>query len=122
MIQPTTCSYCAEQGHTERECERKKNMLILSNKTKLHQHRFQYYGEDFSYESTSDEDITIKKPTKEQRAQSFDFEPIKAPKDAKEKETKKPEEKDFRVNKNTVKDRVMTKQFPKASDRLVTKL
>ena len=33
--QPTTCGYCAEEGHIERECEQKTNMIQLRKRSKL---------------------------------------------------------------------------------------
>ena len=33
--QPTTCGYCADEGHIERDCQQKTNMTQLKKKLKL---------------------------------------------------------------------------------------
>ena len=33
--QKTTCGYCAEEDHTERECQKKANMRVLAKTTRL---------------------------------------------------------------------------------------
>ena len=64
--QPTTCGYCAEEGHIERECPHKANMIKLKKKTKLNKR--QAPEENLEKEEEND------KPTHEEARIAFERE------------------------------------------------
>ena len=64
--QPTTCGYCAEEGHLERECPEKFNMIKLQKKTKLNKRQ----APDENPEKEEQND----KPTHEEARNAFERE------------------------------------------------
>ena len=65
--QKTTCGYCAEEDHTERECQKKANMRVLAKTTRLQKRMPKSPTEN---ENT----LTLPKPlpTTEEAAKSFE--------------------------------------------------
>ena len=59
--QNTTCGYCAEEDHIERNCPKKANMKILAKNSKLQRRQ-----------APQTEDLQQKPPTKEEVAKSFE--------------------------------------------------
>ena len=73
--QNTTCGYCAEEDHIERNCPKKANMKILAKNSKLQRRQ-----------APQTEDLQQESPTKEEVAKSFED---NQPQKKKEKETSK---------------------------------
>ena len=62
--QPTTCGYCAEEGHIERECPHKANMIKLKKKTKLNKRQ--------APEENHEKEEENEKPTLEEARNAFE--------------------------------------------------
>ena len=65
--QKTTCGYCAEEDHTERECKKKANMRVLAKTTRL-QRRMPKSPTETENPLTLPEPL----PTTEEAAKSFE--------------------------------------------------
>ena len=68
--QKTTCGYCAEEDHTERECQKKANMRVLAKITRL-QKRMPKSPTENENTLTLPEPL----PTTEEAAKSFERDP-----------------------------------------------
>ena len=79
--QKTTCGYCAEEDHTERECQKKANMRVLAKTTRL-QKRMPKSPNENENPLTLPEPL----PTTEDAAKSFE---IDQPQKKKENEVSK---------------------------------
>ena len=64
--QQTTCGYCAEKDHLERECKKKENMIILTKNSKLERRLAKNPSENTEIESSE------KPTTLEEAKQSFE--------------------------------------------------
>ena len=64
--QQTTCGYCAEKDHLERDCKKKENMIILTKNSKM-ERRLAKNPSECNFENKQSEPL----PTLEEAKQSF---------------------------------------------------
>ena len=81
--QSTTCGYCAENDHLERDCPKKANMKILVKKAKM-QKRVAAISNDSENETEKESP-----PTQEEAAKSFERNDSKSEKEEQKKEANK---------------------------------
>ena len=83
--QQTTCGYCAEKGHLERDCKKKENMIILTKSSKM-ERRLAKNPPECNFENKQLEPL----PTLEEAKQSFEEDKSKSstPEEQKEKKIK----------------------------------
>ena len=81
--QPTTCGYCAENDHLERDCQKKANMKILVKKAKM-QRRVATIPNDSKSEIEKESS-----PTHEEAAKSFERNDSRIEKEEQKKEANK---------------------------------
>ena len=67
--QQTTCGYCAEKDHLERDCKKKENMIILTKSSKM-ERRLAQNPPECNFENKQSEPL----PTLEEAKQSFEDE------------------------------------------------
>ena len=79
----TTCGYCAENDHIERDCYKKANMKILVKKAKM-QRRVATIPNDSESEIEKESS-----PTHEEAAKSFERNPTRTQKEEQKKEASK---------------------------------
>ena len=91
--QKTTCGYCAEEDHTERECQKKANMRVLAKTTRLQKR--------IPKSSTENENLLTllgPLPTTEEAAKSFERD------QQQEKKKRKNEDEKTEANKRPLSD------------------
>ena len=83
--QQTTCGYCAEKDHLERDCKKKENMIILTKSSKM-ERRLAKNPPECNFENKQSEPL----PTPEEAKQSFEEDKSKSstPEERKKKEDK----------------------------------
>ena len=96
--QQTTCGYCAEKDHLERECKKKENMIILTKNSKMERRLAKNSPESTEIEP-SEQPTTL-----EEAKQSFEDDRRKdsTPKERDDNKKMKPKKINYQPHKKTI--------------------